>query len=63
MNKHIKKQLDKVKQVNLGYYDDNTTHIYIPKVTSIKLELNESYLIRLFATILHPQENSILVSN
>ncbi len=63
MNKHTRKQLDKVKRFSLGYYDDNTTHIFIPKITSIKIDVDCCYLVKLSDSIVHPQPNSTLATN
>lgn len=62
MNYRFKRELDKVKCVALTY-DDNTTHLFIPKINSIKLEVDNCYLIKLSENVVNPPSNSTLASN
>lgn len=63
MNKIIKNQLDKVSVAKLPYYDDNTTSIIIPKLSTLYLKENCCYILKLDDIMLHPSENSVLVTN
>lgn len=63
MNKHIKEQLNQVKLANIPNFDDNTTHIFIKKQTTIKIEEDSCYLIKLNSTITNPSLTSTLSSN
>lgn len=65
MNKVIKDQLSKVRSSNIQF-DDNTTEIFIPKVTETvpqALNIGDIYLIRIDDSVLHPASNSTLASN
>ena len=65
MNKIIKDQLNKVRSVKLDF-DDNTTHIDIPKteeVIPLALVEGQVYVIELEDFILNPLQNSTLASN
>ena len=68
MNPIIKKGLDKCNVV-LPEYDDNTTHMFIPKKEishdnmNIMLELDRYYVIKLERYILFPPDNFNLDSN
>lgn len=59
MNKFVKEQLEKVESVKLNY-DDNTTHIVINRITTIKLEEDSCYLIELNDSLL---TNTVLQNN
>lgn len=65
MNKIIKEQLEKLTNVVLPSYDDNTTEIIIPKqdVEEIDFELNKYYHIELEDYIIHPFEGFNLHQN
>lgn len=63
MNKHIKEQLNQVKVARVPEFDDNTTHIFIKKQTTIKLEEDSCYLIKLHSSITNPTTTSTLASN
>lgn len=63
MNKFIKEQLLKCKVANIPDFNDNTTQIFIPKVTCCKtaeilnnekLKLNTCYLVKLEDYITNP---------
>lgn len=63
MNKHIKEQLKQVKLAKVPNFDDNTTHILIKKQTTIKIEEDCCYLIKLNSSITNPSTTSTLASN
>ena len=65
MNEQIKKQLQKVKTVNISF-DDSTTHIFIPKVDKIEptaMIQGKIYEINIKDHIIKPTSNATLASN
>lgn len=62
MNKIIKRELEKVREVNLNY-DDNTTKLYIPKKVGIKLNVGNCYIIKLSDYMVNPPLDSPIVVN
>lgn len=65
MNKIIKRELEKI-HAPLPEYDDNTTHIIIPKkqtAASFELEVGNSYVVELARYILFEPPNFTLSSN
>ena len=65
MNQLIKKQLKSIKSTNIEF-DDNTTHISIPKTTEVltqALETGQVYLIEVADNIINPPAGSTLASN
>lgn len=63
MNKIVKEQLKKCDTARLPPFDDNTTHLLIKKYVPVSVVENNYYLIAISNSILHPTENSLLVSN
>lgn len=66
MNELIKEQLSKVKIVHIPYYDDNTTHIYLPKLSPDNgciVYVDRYYLIELDDYLISPPENFTLHIN
>lgn len=63
MNKHIKEQLKQVTLAKVPEFNDDTTHIFIKKQTTIKIEEDSCYLIKLSSSITSPTSTSTLASN
>ena len=63
MNKYIKKELEKVTNINLPPYDDNTTKLIIRRKKNINPIEKHYYIIRLSKTLLNPENDINLVSN
>lgn len=63
MNKHIKDQLNQVKIARVPEFNEDTTHIFIKKQTTIKIEEDCCYLIKLNSSITNPTTTSTLASN
>ena len=53
MNKTIREQLGKVTEADLSHYDEKTNSYFIPQKKSIKVEENNSYLIKLKPQAFH----------
>ena len=65
MNSIIKSQLAKVTATELEY-DDNTTHIFIPKSLKIlngALKKDQIYRIKLYESVTNPSSDSSLAAN
>lgn len=65
MNKVIKDQLSKVRSTTINY-DNNSTDIFIPKMTRVipqALNVGDIYLIKVDDSVIHPASNSTLASN
>jgi len=65
MNKLIKDQLNNVTSTKIEY-DENTTHIFIPKtikVLNTSMKVGCIYDIELFDSIVNPPPSSTLASN
>lgn len=63
MNKAIKDQLEKVKVANIGYYDNDTTEIIIPRFEQVRYEIGSYYLVKLDGALTSPTGNELLISN
>ena len=70
MNPLIKAQLDKIKYINLPPYDEETTHLIIPKcgnpppgTTTLELQEGRYYLIKVEDYIVHPFDGFTLHDN
>lgn len=63
INKLIEKQLEKLEIAKPGPYDPIKKQFIIPKYNPLKLEVGNSYILRLKPYITNPPENSTLVTN
>lgn len=64
MNSVIKRELDKVR-VSLPEYDDDTTHLYIPKKELLEatFQTGKSYLVKIEDYVVNEPPNFTLSSN
>lgn len=62
MNNSIITELLKVKEIKINF-NQQDTEIFIPKKSGIKLNVDKAYILMLSDTMLHPENNSTLVSN
>ena len=63
MNKYIKKELEKVTNINLPPYDDSTTKLHIKRKKNISPVEKHYYIISLSKTLLNKENDINLVSN
>ena len=63
MNKYIKKELEKVTNINLPPYDDSTTKLLIKRKKNISPVEKHYYIISLSKTLLNSENDINLVSN
>lgn len=63
MNKYIKKELEKVKDIVKFNYNDDDLIINIPKSSTILPKENEYYLVELNDSLFNSATNEILASN
>lgn len=63
MNKYIKKELEKVTNINLPPYDDSTTKLLIKRKKNISPVEKHYYIISLSKTLLNKENDINLVSN
>lgn len=66
MNPFIKEELNKIRVAKLPEYDNNTTHIFIPKTIrreDVTILPNTWYIIELEDYLLHPSDNFTLHDN
>lgn len=70
MNKWIKKELEKCKIAKIPEFDDNTTHLVIPKnvkpdknIIAGQLYLGQEYIIQVEDYIIHPYSGFTLHDN
>lgn len=64
MNKILKKELDKVRWVDMPSYDDSTTELTIPKSCgNVVIKDNDSIIIEVFDFILHPSPTFTLATD
>ena len=66
MNKVVKEQLGKCKVAEISAFDDNTTHIFIPKKSSKDINayhLHKYYVIEIEDYILNPPSDFTLAAN
>lgn len=62
MNNIIKRELNKITEVNIQF-DDNTTSIKIPKKGVMRVEEDHMYIIKLSDYMINPPMDSALVTN
>lgn len=63
MKSLIRQQLDKVSVADLSNFDEKNNTYIIPKFKQLKVGEGDCYIIRLDASLLNPNENTLLVSN
>lgn len=66
MNPLIKKQLENCKVANIPEFDDNTTHLIIPKGSVVNVsqyQVGRCYIVELADYVINPPEGNTLSSN
>lgn len=62
MKNSIITELLKVRETRVNF-NPQDLEVFIPKKSGIKLNVDKAYIIRLSDKMIHPENNSILVSN